>query len=171
MARRHWKDERKSVWFFCCMSDKKHIHTGLNRSFTEILEPLIVLLTCWLQRFLYLSLSRPFIASEMFSMLHQSNSETLLPARHVLFILGESRCSPPRSRPPSPQRGSCQKFWLPGYFYPFLHLQTHNRHTTLLPCVHTSVSPLCPCRSDPFSISSWFLVHVATDDSRVNAVG
>lgn len=58
------------------------------------------------------------IASEMLSMLHQSNSETPLHGRHILFIVGEA-ASLRFSSSCELKAGSCQKAWIPRYFAHF----------------------------------------------------
>lgn len=106
------KDERKM--------GSRQSWTGIKIFFSKNNTTLFLFLRC---------LMPSSAASEMFSTLHQSNSETRLQARHILFILQQPRLAPSCSL----KAGSCQQARVPRHTHTYTH--THARACCMYICI------------------------------------
>lgn len=159
MARRHWKDEENQ--FFCCTSDK---NTSILDSIIRLVKYLSPLLSSWLVDFRDFCISASCVLLLLQRCFPCCIRATVKRCRLlVMFYSSEERlcCRTPRSRPPSSQRGGCQKFWLPGYFNLFLLPQTH-KHAGTRHCSPVCTHP-CPLRAlaevtlSQFPSDFWFV--------------
>lgn len=140
------KDEENL--FFCCTSDK---NASILDSIIRLVKHLSLLLSPWLVDFRDFCISASCVLLLLQRCFPCCIRATVKRCR-LLVMFYSSCCRTPRSRPPSPQRGGCQKFWLPGYFNPFLHLQTHKHadtHNAALLCAHIHVTSV-PLQKWPF---------------------